>query len=99
MTSDANFESFSSSSFTVNDKFINPESDPHINFYGDISPLDTKYFNPNEIHKGFKFLSKNGFPVLYINIRSINKNFEAFKKFCPTFNCTFSVIFVRNMGY
>ena len=46
MTSDANFESFSNSSFTVNDKFINSESDPHINFYGDISPLDTKYFNP-----------------------------------------------------
>ena len=99
MTSDANFESFSNSSFTVNDKFINSESDPHISFYGDISPLDTKYFNPKEIHKGFKFLSKNGFPVLYINIRSINKNFEAFKKLYPTFNCTFSVIFVRNMGY
>ena len=78
--------------FTVNDNFFNSESDPDIYFYSDISPLDRKYFNPNEIRVGFKCLCKNGFSVLHVNIRSINKNFEAFKNFYSKLNCTFSVI-------
>ena len=54
IASDTNFESMSYNSFTVNDNFFYSESDPDINFYSDISPLDTKYFNPNEIHEGFE---------------------------------------------
>ena len=61
MAPDANFEWISCNPFTVNDHSFNSESDPDINFYSDISPVDTKYFNPNEIHEGFKCLSKNGF--------------------------------------
>ena len=60
MAPDANFVSMSYNPFTVNDVF-NSESDPDINFYSDISPLDTKYFNPNEICEGFECLCKNGF--------------------------------------
>ena len=56
MALDANFESMSYNSFTVNNNFVNSESDPDINFQSDISPLDTKYFNPNKIHKGFECL-------------------------------------------
>ena len=78
--------------FMVNDNFFNSESDPYINFYSDISPLDTKCFNPNEIREGFECLCKNGFSVLHVNIRSINKNFETFKNFYSKLNCTFSVI-------
>ena len=55
MIPDANFESISFNLFTVND--------PDINFYSDTSPLDPKYFNPNEIHEGFESLSKNSFSV------------------------------------
>ena len=62
--------------FTLNDKFFNPKSDPYINFYSDISPLDTKYFNPNEVQEDFECLCKNGFYGLHVNIRSMNKNFE-----------------------
>ena len=58
--------------------FFYSESDADINFYSDISPLDTKYFNPNEIRKGFECLCKNGF--------------ETFKNFYSNLNCTFSVI-------
>ena len=47
MAPDANFQSMSYNPFTVNDNFFNSESDPDINFYSDISPLDTKYFIPN----------------------------------------------------
>ena len=62
MAPDANFESIFYNPFTVNDNFLNSESDPDINFYSDISPLDKKYFNPNEI-RDFKCLCKNGFSV------------------------------------
>ena len=72
MVSDANFELMSYIPFTVNDKFFNSETLSDINFYSDISPLDTKYFNPNEIPEGFEYLWKKGFSVLHVNIRSIN---------------------------
>ena len=90
MAPDANFVSMSYNPFTVNDVF-NSESDPDINFYSDISPLDTKYFNPNEIREGFECLCKNGFSVLHVNIRSINKNFETLKNFCSKLNYKFSI--------
>ena len=78
MAPDADFELMSYNPFTVNDNFLNSDSDPDISFYSDISPLNTKYFSPKEIREGFKCLCKNGFSVLHVNIRSINKNFETF---------------------
>ena len=42
--------------------------DPNIIVYRDISPLDTKYFNPNENREGFDCLCKNGLSVLHVNI-------------------------------
>ena len=58
MPPDANFESMSHNPFTVNDNFLNSESDPDVNFYRDISPLDTKCFNPDEIREGFECFVK-----------------------------------------
>ena len=68
MAPDANFESISYNPFTVNDNFFSSESDLDINFYSIISPLDTKYLNPNEIREGFEYHFKNGFSVLHVNI-------------------------------
>ena len=76
MTPDANFELISYNPFTVNDNSVNSESHQDINFYSDISSLDTKYFNPNGIHEGFQCLCKSGFSVLHVNIRSINENLD-----------------------
>ena len=56
MAPDANFESMSFNPFMVNDNIINSESDLYINFYSDISPLDTKYFNLSEIREVFQCL-------------------------------------------
>ena len=92
MVSDGNFELISYNPFTVNDNFFNSKSDPDINFCRDISPLDTKYFNLNEIREGFECLCKDGFSVFRVNIRSINKNFETFKHFYSALNCAFHVI-------
>ena len=99
MAPNANFESMSYNPFTVNDNFFNSENDPDTNFYSDISPLGTKYFNLNEIRECFECLCKNGFSVLHVNIRSRDKNFKTFKNFYSKLNCTSSVMFFRNMDY
>ena len=57
----------------MNANFFNCKSDP------DISPFDSKYFNPNEIREGFECLYKNDFSVLHVSIRSINENFGNLK--------------------
>ena len=77
----------------MKDFFFYSESCPDINFYSDISPLETKYFNPNKIFKGFERLCKNGFSVLNVNIKSINKNSETFKLFYSILTCMFTMIY------
>ena len=75
MILDANINSISYNPFTVNDSFIYSKSDPDINFYDDISRLDTKYVNPNETFERFECFCKYSFSVLHENIWSIIKNF------------------------
>ena len=74
------------------DNFFNSKGNLDINFSSYISPLDTKYFNTNKIREGFECLCKNGFSVLHISIRSINKDYETFKSLYSKLNCTFSVV-------
>ena len=53
--------------------------------------------SPNEIREGFECICKNGFSVLRVDIRSINKNFKTFKNFYSKLNCTFKRdLFFRN---
>ena len=58
MAPDANFKLMSYNPFTMNDNFFDSESNPDINFYSDIYPLYTKYFNPNKIHEGLSVFVK-----------------------------------------
>ena len=92
MTPDSNFESMSYNPFSVKDGFANSDNDPDINFYQDISSLDTHYFTPNDFQDNFKCFYENTFSLLHLNIRSINKNFETFKQFYSSLNFTFSII-------
>ena len=54
--------------------------------------LDAQYLMPDKFKTNFKDFSKNSFFVLHLNIRSINKYFEAFSKFQSKLNNIFSVI-------
>ena len=74
------------------DNFFNFEGNLDIKFSSYISPLDTKYFNTKKIREGFECLCKNGFSVLHVSIRSINKDYETFKSLYSKLNCTFSVV-------
>ena len=72
--------------------FVDNDHDPDVNFYHDVSMLDTQYLMPDKFKTNFKDFSKNSFSVLHLNIRSINKNFEPFSEFYSKLKHVFSVI-------
>ena len=57
-----------------------------------ISSLESNYLSLSEIDKSFKNFSTESFSVLHLNIRSMNKNFEAFQDFYKSLNTKFSII-------
>ena len=81
MTPDINFESMFFNPFSTKECIVDNDHDPDVNFYHDVSMLDTQYLMPDKFKTNFKDFSKNSFSVLHLNIRSINKNFKAFTEF------------------
>ena len=79
MTPDINFESLSYSPFSIHENSINSEHDSEINIYQDISSLEIHYCTHNDFKNNFQCFSKDSFSVLYLNIKSLNKNFASFK--------------------
>ena len=53
--------------------FVDNDHDSDVNFYHDVSMLDTQYFVSDKFKTTFKDFSKNSFSVFHLNIRSINK--------------------------
>ena len=92
MTPDINFESMFFNPFSTKECIADNDHDPDVNFDHDVSILDTQYLMPDKFKTNFKNFSKNFFSVLHLNIRSINKNFEAFTEFYSKLNHIFSVI-------
>ena len=86
------FESLSFVPFSTDESFINNENDPDVNFYNDVFTLDTQYLAPDKFQRNFKPFSKKLLSILHQNIRSINKNFEAFKQFYLSLNFNFSTV-------
>ena len=54
---------------------------PDINFYQDISSLETHYCSPNDFQNNFQCFLKDSFSVLHLNIRSINMDFKLTSNF------------------
>ena len=92
MTPDINFESMFFNPFSTKECIVDNDHDPDVNFYHDVSMLDTQYLMPDKFKTNFTDFSKNSFSVLHLNIRSINKNFEASTEFSSKLNHIFSVI-------
>ena len=86
------FESLSFVPFSTDESFINNENDPDVNFYNDVFTLDTQYLASDKFQGNFKPFSKQSLSVLHLNIRSINKNFEAFRQFYLSLNSNFSIV-------
>ena len=70
---------------------INEELDPD-DYLDEIAFLNTKYYVPDEVKDQLKSLQLNSFSVLRLNIRSMEKRFEAFPDFIESLNNEFSAI-------
>ena len=92
MTPDTNFESMFFNPFSTKECFVDNNNDPDVNFYYDVSLLDTQYILPDKFKTNFKDFSENSFSALHLNIRSMNKNLEGFSEFYSKLNYLFSVI-------
>ena len=66
MTPDINFESMLFNPFSTKECFVNNDHDPDVNFYDDVSMLDTQYLAPDMFKTNFKDFSKNIFFPSYI---------------------------------
>ena len=80
--------------FSTKECFVDNDHNPHVNFDHDVSMLGTQYLVPNKFKTNSKDFSKNSFSILHLNIRTINKKFEAFTQFYSKLNYIFSVIMV-----
>ena len=97
MAPEPNFESMIFNPFSNNNNFPDSNQDPDVNFFLDNIPsLILNIFHPLNIFHvkiGFsKFESPDTFSVLHINIRSLRKNFEDFKKLYQTLNLKFNIV-------
>ena len=70
--------------------------DPDLNFFHKSvsSSLDTDYVSPKDFKSKFRDYTENSFSAFHLNIRSLSKNFESFKKL---YDLEFTMLF-RNMA-
>ena len=91
MAPEPSFETMCFNLFLANDSLNDCNQNPDVNF-NNISSLESNYLSSSEIDKNFQNFSKESFSVLHLNIRSMNKNFEAFQDFYKSLNTKFSII-------
>ena len=72
MTPDINFETMFFNPFSTKECILDNDHDPDVNFYHDVSMLDTQNLMPDKFKTNFKDFSKNSFSVLHL-IPTINK--------------------------
>ena len=65
MTGDTNFESVFFNPFSTKECFVDNDHDPDVNFYHDVSMLDTEYLMPDKFKANFNDFSKNSFTFKY----------------------------------
>ena len=92
MAPEPSFETMCFNPFLANDSLNDSNQNPDVNFYNNISSLESNYLSPSEIDKNFQNFSKESFSVLHLNIKSMNKNFEAFQGFYKSINTKFTII-------
>ena len=81
MAPESFFEFMLLNTFLANDSVNYSNQNLDVNYYNDTSSLGTSYLSPSEIDKNFQNFSIESFSVPHLNIKSMNKNFEAFQDF------------------
>ena len=76
-----------------NDISIDDAYDPDLKFFSkNVTNLDTVYVLPEGFHNSLEKPVTGYFSILHLNIQSIKKNFECFKKILSPLDFTFSII-------
>ena len=92
MPPERSFESLCFNPFLVKDYLNDTNQHPDVNFYNDISSVETSYLSPCEANNKLKSFTSETFSILHLNIRSMNKNFEALREFYESLDTNFSII-------
>ena len=93
MQFESNFECLSFDLFSMQENFMNNESDPGANFYqNNGSNVEANYFLMTEVKSFLKGFDPNAFSVFHLNIRSMKKNFDNFKELLKNLSVSFSAI-------
>ena len=87
----ATFKSLSFNPFFAKEYLNNSNQDPDVNFYNNISSIETSYILPCEANGKLKYFSAKTFSILRLNIRSMTKIFETFQEY-NSLNVNFSKI-------
>ena len=75
------------------DILLDSSCDPYLNVFNKyVKNFDTKYLSPDDFKDFIEKPVTNLFSILHLNIRSIKKNFDNFKKILCSLDFTFSVI-------
>ena len=91
MALEPKFESLCFNSFFPKNYLNDSNQDPDINFYNDICSIETSCLLPCEANNKLKRFSSETFSILHVNIKSMTKNFETFKKYYNSLNFSFSI--------
>ena len=86
---------FESAAFIILDfeKISNNDSqDSNENFFSAFNFKDSQYFTPEESSQNLNSFDKSSFSMLYLNIRSLQKNFNSIPNLLMTFKFEFKVI-------
>ena len=86
----ADFESAAFRTFDFEKILNNDSQDPDENFFNAFNFKDSQYFTPEES-------SRNSFSMLYLIIRSLQKNFDSPLNLLMTLKSEFKVIFVTEI--
>ena len=92
MAPEPSFETMCFNPFLANDSLNDYNQNPDVNFYNNITSLESNYLSPSEIDKNFKNFCTESFSVLHLNIRRMSKHFETFQDFYKSLITKFSVI-------
>ena len=76
--SNTHFESLSTDFISIEDNFADDLHDSDVDFYSASTP-DTQYLPPSKLHQTLILIQKWSISIFHVIIRSMHKNFEAFK--------------------
>ena len=87
-----NFEKLRFDSFGFDNVLLNNINDPDENIFNNLRQIDSVLFAVEEAALSLKKFNDKTFSVLYLNVRSLTKNFESLKELLTTIKFEFKVI-------